>query len=106
MSTELEYSPHLYYAKIIDSSKYKYQHEGFFPVKQHKDIDKSGIWIGNNNLYPEAEIQLFEFQPKQGFFQFANLDKNVKSLHYTMSDLKIMGLDKPVLEDTKWRNDC
>jgi hypothetical protein len=106
MSKELEYSPHLYYAKIKDSSKYKYQHEGFFPVKQHKDIDKSGIWIGNNNLYPETEIQLFEFQSKQGFFQFANLDKNVKSLHYTMSDLKIMGLDKPVLEDTKWRNDC
>lgn len=104
MSKELEYSPHMYYAKIKDSSKYRYQHEGFFPVKQHKE--RIGNWIGNDNFYPESEIQLFEFQPKQGFFQFANLDKNVKSLHYSVSDLKRMGLDKPTLEDTKWRNDC
>jgi len=102
MSKEIEYSPHFYYAKIRETSKYKYQHAGFFPVNQDKE--RIGRWIGNDNVYPEAEIYLFEFDPKNGFYQFSNLDRNKKSQHYSLQDLIKMGLDKPNLEDGEWRN--
>ncbi len=101
MQQSREYSPHFHYAKIKKSSKYRYQHSGFFPIKQHKH--RLGLWIGNDNLYPESDIDLFEYQSKQGFFQLGNTSKNIKNRNYYLDELELLGLHKPNLQDLKLR---
>jgi len=91
------YCPHFSYAKINETSKYYYQHQGFFPVKQHKK--RLGIWIGNNNYYPESEIKLFAYEKNQGFFQFANLCMDKENRNYYIAELKEMNLDIPLSQD-------
>lgn len=103
MKKVIGYCPHFSYAKINESSKYYYQHQGFFPVKQHKE--RLGIWIGNNNYYPESEIMLFAFEKDQGFFQFGNLCMDKENRKYYMDELKEMNLDKPLSQDSVLRDE-
>lgn len=83
-----EFSPYHYYAKIRDTSKYRWQHAGFFPVEQSKQ--RIGLWLGNDNCYPEAHIELYTFDPKLGFREFG-ANRSTPTKTYSIKQLEKMG---------------
>lgn len=84
-----EFSPYHYYAKIRSTSKYYGQHTGFFIVELSKERER--LWLGNDNCYPEAEIELYTFDPKLGFREFG-IHRSTPPKSLSLTQLKQMGL--------------
>ncbi|MDN4502211.1 hypothetical protein QX776_07340 [Alteromonadaceae bacterium BrNp21-10] len=91
MTNQLCYSPHLYYARIKSNSEYRYQHDGFFPVRQLSN--RQGSWVGNDNIYLEDQIMLFMFDTKQGFRQFNSTTETQEI--YSLEKLERLDLKNP-----------
>ena len=87
-----EFSPYHYYAKIRNTSKYRRQHASFFIVELSKR--REGLWLGNENCYPESEIELYTFDPKSGLREFG-VNRSIPPKCFTLAQLKKMGLMAP-----------